>query len=63
MKKNYVQPQILVRNTRVKSYILSNSYKTTSTESVTGVENMLTKDRNASDDIWGTSTDTEESVW
>ena len=64
MKKNYVKPQIVSRNTRVKNYIICASPKTqsTTTREMTWQEGQLTKDRNTSDDIWGSDSN-EESVW
>ena len=62
MRKNYVKPQVLVHNTRVKSYILNNSYsgyKKTNIQSQ--IENILTKDRDSGDEIWGNNE--EENAW
>ena len=59
MKKNYVKPQIITRNTCVKNYIICSSKRT----DLRGAwEDMMTKDRNTGDDIWGSDSN-EESAW
>ena len=63
MKSTYVKPQIIVRTTRVKNYILSASKPTKTAEPRGRWEDMLTKDRNASDEIWNSSSSNEESIW
>lgn len=63
MKKTYIKPQIIARNTRVKNYIVCASGTTPTpkiqTESASIWSNQLSKDRN---EIWD-SGDDEASIW
>lgn len=61
MKENYVKPQITIRNTCVKNYIICSSEEEEYT--VSTWENMRGKDRNASDEIWNSSDDDGASIW
>ena len=63
MKKNYVRPQIIVRNTCVKNYVVCASRDPEDEpEGASTWRKSLTKERNTSDDIWGSDSN-EESVW
>ena len=62
MKENYVKPQITIRNTCVKNYIICSS-KDKDKYTVSTWENMRGKDRNASDEIWNSSDDDGASIW
>ena len=66
MKENYVKPQIMVRNTNIKNYVICVSggggggdEPQNTTTGIWG-KRQLTKDRN--DDIWN-SGDDEASIW
>lgn len=59
MKENYIKPQIVVREIRINNYILNLSDHT---EDGGMLKDMLSKDRNTSDEIWESTEDTE-SIW
>lgn len=66
MKENYVKPQITIRNTCVKNYIICSSKNKDEDEFTYTVgrwEDMRGKDRNTSDDIWNSSGDDGASIW
>ena len=66
MKKNYIKPQIVTRNTQIKNYILSNSDGKIEGQKyeVTGMlKDMLTKERDTSSEIWGNSDSDDTSIW
>ncbi|MCH5175659.1 MAG: hypothetical protein J1F40_07220 [Prevotellaceae bacterium] len=63
MKKNYITPQIIMRDVRVKNYVICSSGNNSNDVQETSWDFQRGKDRNTSDDIWGTSTDKEESIW
>ena len=63
MKKNYVKPQITIRNTRIKNYVICATGNTGNTGYRTREmtwDAQLSKDRN--DDIWN-SDDDGASIW
>lgn len=61
MKRIYIKPQIVERNTRIKNYLLTASDNTSKNVHADWTD-MLTKDRN-NGDIWNSSDSEEESIW